>query len=495
MRKMTVSMSHGRGAILHDVRKEISANVDTNLGTNNEIFCDKLRDYNYSVEAYTNAKFQPCIDAYNVGKKKSRQIHETYTEHVAKENEKLIKKAEENKLKGIKANVRKPTQLCHEYVLQIGNRETNGTLDTDIEMNREYCREILKQIQEKYPHCDVLLATFHGDEPNGTPHMHINVQFTGEGYEKGLNQQISISKALELDGFERSNNRGDYAINRWTNDVQESIMAPELAKLGIEREVLGEHRQHEDIRFFREKAKEEVRALEEVRTQAKNELQEIKTEGQHLVEQNNSLRETSYQLQEGVQNLKFDKNSLEEEKMRIQAKIEELKPMAQEVSHLESKKVELTGQIDKLDEKIQSGRQELQRNAGMKEFLKTREELVNMDVEIKKGRGGKTVTNLSPEQVESLLKTSDAVKEQIYSVTQRKEQIMHEGYLRGRESMKPELQREKDISAERLKQISALQNENATYKSILAQIPEHIVSKAKEIIRELRKNIDHTHTM
>lgn len=269
---MTVSVSKGRTAILHDVRKEISANVDKDRIGDNEIFIDELKEYRHDLVAYTNAHFQPYIDEYNKGKKPSRQIQETYTEHIAKENEKLIAKAEENKRNGVKASVRKPTQLAHEYVLQFGNRENNSTLRMDgeeekaykerMEANKEGMREALEDLQAKYPHAHVLLATYHQDEPNGTPHMHILVQFEGEEYERGLSHQISISKALELDGLERSQNRANYAINRWTTDISDNILTPSLKKhLDQDREKLGEHRKHEDIIFFREKAKAEAEAL------------------------------------------------------------------------------------------------------------------------------------------------------------------------------------------------------------------------------------------
>ena len=269
---MTVSISKGRTAILHDIREEISANVDEQLIENNEIFINELDQYNNNLVAYTDAHFQPYIDEYNEGKKNCRQIHETYTEHLAKENDKLIAKAEENKRKGVKASVRKPTQLAHEYVLQFGNRENNSTLQMEgeteeqykerMQNNKEGLREALEQLREKYPHAHILLATYHQDEPNGTPHMHILVQFEGEEYSKGLSHQISISKALELDGLERSQNRGDYAINRWTKDISDNILEPQLEKhLSQEREILGEHRKHEDLPFFREKAKAEAEAL------------------------------------------------------------------------------------------------------------------------------------------------------------------------------------------------------------------------------------------
>ena len=144
---MTVSVSKGRTSILHDVRKEISANVDVNLTEGNEIFIDELAEYKHNLVAYTDAHFQPYIDEFNEGKKPSRQIQETYTEHLAKENEKLIKKAEENKKNGVKSSVRKPTQLAHEYVPQSGNRDNNSTLQVDGETEEQY-RERLKGNRE-----------------------------------------------------------------------------------------------------------------------------------------------------------------------------------------------------------------------------------------------------------------------------------------------------------------------------------------------------------
>lgn len=286
---MTVSISKGRTAILHDIRSEISANVDETLTRNNEIFENNLADFGNNLVAYTDAHFQPYIDTYNVGKKNSRQIHTTYTEHIAKENDKLLAKADANKRNGIRASVRKPTQLAHEYVLQFGNRDNNSTLQMDGESEEDYrnrlyqnragLKEALRQIEKKYPHCKILLATYHEDEPNGTPHMHILVQFEGEGYQKGLSHQISMSKALENDGFERSQNRGDYAINRWTKDISDNILAPCLDNyLNQDRDVLGEHRQHEDIVFFREKAKKEAKALQEEREQTQDTLDRLDKE-------------------------------------------------------------------------------------------------------------------------------------------------------------------------------------------------------------------------
>lgn len=269
----TISMSVGRLAPLHDVRLDISANVDTRLTYRNAVFIDKLADFDYNIEAYTDAKFQDAIDEYNQKQvREDRKKKKAYTELLADENKKLMENSKRQKEKGINISTRKPTRLAHEYVLQIGDRISDGALDprTSIDEHKKVAYETLMEMQRKYPHIDILLATFHADEPNGTPHMHIIVQFTGDGYKQGLSRQVSMSKALELDGFERSNNRGDYAINRWCEDVKNNILEPKMNAIMQEtRSDLGEHRKHEDIRVFREKAKQEEKALEEKREQYK----------------------------------------------------------------------------------------------------------------------------------------------------------------------------------------------------------------------------------
>lgn len=276
----TLSFSVGRVAIMHDVRKEISANIDRTLMHRNVVIVDKLKEFDYSVEKYTNARFQHVIDEYNAKQtREERKKNMCYTDIIAEENRKLIEKAKENKEKGIKKSVRKPTQLCHEYVFQVGDRDTNGTLSGDYEKNVKYTEEVIKAIEKKYPHVKILLATLHADEPNGSLHCHILVQFEGEHYKQGLSAQVSMSKALELDGFERSQNRGDYAINRWCQDIKDTIMTEKLREIYHEEpEIIGEHRKHDDIAIFREKAKREVEAVQSMVCKCLNEKFRIEDE-------------------------------------------------------------------------------------------------------------------------------------------------------------------------------------------------------------------------
>jgi hypothetical protein len=334
----TVSMSVGRVAILHDIRNEISANVDQTLITRNEIFIDKLKKYNYDLKDFTNDKFQKFIDEYNSKQSRpERRKTRSYVEMIEEENKKLINKAEDNKKKGIKASVRKPTQLAHEYVLQIGNKDTNSTLTADVEKNKQYCREVLEEIEKNYPHVEVLLATYHADEPQGTPHMHILVQFTGEGYKQGLNKQISISKALELDGFERSNNRGDYAINRWVEDVKDNIMTPKLEWIyGEQREILNDKRSHEDIRFFRKKAKEEAEALSKIKIEVEKKVENRTCD----------LKEIDEQIKYQEKRLDFYTRKQEEAKKEYNVKMDRLNSVVNEVCMLEMRQLDLDRNIN-----------------------------------------------------------------------------------------------------------------------------------------------------
>lgn len=266
MEDLTVSFSSGRTAVQHDKRLEMPDNVlskeefdikirefyEQNDGLKDDtkfedlikhrdsfVLEDKLAAFNDSIEEYTNAKFQPYIDEYNKGKKPCRQIKTSYCEHLAKENEKLLKKTKDNEALGLNKGIRKPTRTVEEFVVQVGNKDTNSTLPMNgetmsqyadrMQRNRMFLEQFLKDFEHKYPHVDILLAAFHADEPGGTPHIHILVQFTGENYERGLSHQISMSKALELDGFSRSEKRDErFAINRWIDDVKDNVMEPNL---------------------------------------------------------------------------------------------------------------------------------------------------------------------------------------------------------------------------------------------------------------------------
>lgn len=341
----TISMSVGRVAIMHDIRAEYSANVDPKRTKNNEIFVDRLKEFNYDIEAYTNNRFQHAIDTYNAKqRRKDRKKNKPYTELLAEENAKLLAKAEYNREHGINTSVRKPTKLAHEYVLQIGDKNTNGALDpnTDMKANREYARQVVEEIQRKYPHANILLATYHADE--ATPHLHLLIQFVGDDYKQGLPEQISMSKALEQDGFERSQNRGNYAINRFVEDIKATIMTDKLAEImHEERDIIGEHRKHEATAVFREKARAEEKHLKEV---AAIQMQKIQTARQNLETKRNEYQQyyssVANSLNKGIEKLNEDKNALETQKAEFESyKASETQSLQERDNFLDKKEKQL----------------------------------------------------------------------------------------------------------------------------------------------------------
>lgn len=318
----TLSMSVGRVAVLHDIREILSDNVDPTLSHNNMKLVDKLEPYGYDIEAYTNARFQPAIDAYNAKQTRAdRRKTKPYVDLVKDENAKLIAKAKQYKEQGIDKTVRKPTELVREYVVQIGDHESNGTLTGDMSKNQEFARQFLEEFQEKYPHVEVLLAEFHGDEPNGTPHLHMLTQFVGEGYSQGLEQQISTSKALECDGIARSSKRTDgFSLERWLNQVKDETMEPLMRDIFHEERLeLNDSREHMPTHVFRRKAKEEAKELEAQRKENEAKQNELLQTHDKLVDFRQGLVRASQSLDKGINKLETDKNALKQQKGEFEA--------------------------------------------------------------------------------------------------------------------------------------------------------------------------------
>lgn len=247
---MTVGASFSSGHIApnHDFRRTRTPNVDSELSKDNVYLVDNL--HGKTVTEYTNDKMQPIIDEYNAKqKRKDRKINDNYADYFRKQPK------------------NRGRSLSMEYVAQYGeHRDLGGEYyspDTSperkVEIRNEYITvytKLLKNIQKKYPHMEVLYAIIHFDEPNGTPHLHLGVQPIGECYAKGLSKQISISKALTLDGIEKLKTRseaqreGGFQLARFYNHVRHEEFEPILAALGYDFKEPMHGRKHEEPSLF-----------------------------------------------------------------------------------------------------------------------------------------------------------------------------------------------------------------------------------------------------
>lgn len=345
---LTLSFSKGDVAIRHDLRINLEQNVDPSLTHRNEIMVDRLKPYGYDVERYTDERFKDYIDKYNEGKYPCRQIRSGYSAYLYEKNQNI----EESEGKA-----RKGTPLALEFVVQVGNRDTNPagryTDESDIERNRHFIKEFIKRFQEKYPHVEILLATFHADEPDGTPHLHMLVQFVGEGYVKGLSHQVSISRALDCDGIERGGSRRTgYSMSRWAKDIEDNLMEPLMKEVfHEEREILDEKRSHDDTPVFRMKAKKEQEHMERERERFEKDRDEIAYEVSKKGEELTSLKEqieeekNNYDTFKGLESILSELDSIEKNIHDVQDDKRYKEPDQMIIKTIPAKKNGLTGKV------------------------------------------------------------------------------------------------------------------------------------------------------
>ena len=278
----TISMSRGRTAIEHDLREYVPHNVDADMTKFNKVLVNELNGR--SLAEYTNDYMKPYIEFYNSkqrrsDRKKSFDYASDYTE-------------EQNNMASARQNYT-AGKLAYEYVIQFGDHQSMDVNDvvSDESLYKDVMgmfREFIDAYQEAYPHMRIVLATVHMDEPNGTPHMHILVQPIGEGYKQGLSHQVSLTKALACDGFERADKKGDrLSLTRWQDDVKDNIMEPILEKHHYIREYRDGEKHHMPVAMYKRAAAEAESIVEEaeekadrINSEAKKEVSEIKAQVQ-----------------------------------------------------------------------------------------------------------------------------------------------------------------------------------------------------------------------
>lgn len=212
----TVSVSRGKTAIEHDLREYTPNNVDPSMSIYNAVLINELGGK--SLAEYTNEYMKPYIEEYNAKQRRSDRMksYDYAADYIEEQNN--MQKSRQNYTAG---------QLAYEYVIQFGDHQT---MDVNEVIKKPKLRkkvhamfeEFIQSYQSSYPHMRIILATVHMDEPMGTPHMHILVQPIGEGYKQGLSHQVSLTKALACDGFERSEKKGDrLSMTRWQDDIKD----------------------------------------------------------------------------------------------------------------------------------------------------------------------------------------------------------------------------------------------------------------------------------
>lgn len=221
----TISCSQGHIAEHHDKRDYYPDNAEQDLQADNKTIVT-TQDYDTAFREF----FQESVDAYNAKQKRADRRKTDYLEEIENGDGK--------------------EHPYYEYVIQVGNHETNGTLDRspDAMKARQALDNAMGKLQEKYPSLKFWFIGSHGDEPNGTYHYHVCFTPVGTGYKNGMEIRCSLTKALNNMGF--VGNGKPYPIDQWKQDV-EHLVEDEMAQLGLGRAYKNEHRKRLDVSDYR----------------------------------------------------------------------------------------------------------------------------------------------------------------------------------------------------------------------------------------------------
>lgn len=242
----------------------------------NEILCDEKPR-----EAYKRI-FGPALKKYNENQERPERRIKDYYSHICKDAKK---------------------HPIYEMIVQIGDRNDTGT---DAPAERECLKEFFQGWKERNPNLECIGAYIHADEYEGTLHMHIDYVPVAHGYQKGLETQTGLVKALKEQGFVKEG-RATAQI-RWEareNQVLEDI----CRKHGIDvvhpmRD--GESRAHLDT--------PEYKALQE-------KLDEVRTECDMLQHYAEQMQETCDNLQQNIADRQSELASLDERKELLETQI------------------------------------------------------------------------------------------------------------------------------------------------------------------------------
>ena len=223
--KIGASCSKGHLALKHNRRESHTENVEITLSEDNVMLIDETKGT--TIEEYVNDLMKDVVDEYNAKQKRSDRQIESYT------------KWHENN-----SNIGK---MCYEQVIQIGEHEDLGKKYYSLPkgspereaIRKEYINaytDVLNQIKEKFPHQKIVQAAIHFDEPKGTPHLHFDTIPIGEGYKQGLTQQLSMGRALTLDGIGRAKDRSkeSFQMKRMWETIRHDILNEKVREMGYE---------------------------------------------------------------------------------------------------------------------------------------------------------------------------------------------------------------------------------------------------------------------
>ena len=196
----SISFVTGKGAIGHNNREFIHDNVDESRVKDN---------INYKEEKLHIA-YEKCFG----------QAVESYNERQTRNDRKI-----KNYMQRIKDSGNNE-KLFYENIVQVGDKYSHGFGSGNEEQAIDILDEYAKSFQERNPNLYVFNMKMHLDE--ASPHLHIDYIPVATGYKRGLGTRNSLTKAHENMGIPRGTGRNDNSTMKWQEREKEYLK--EIAK-------------------------------------------------------------------------------------------------------------------------------------------------------------------------------------------------------------------------------------------------------------------------
>lgn len=137
-------------------------------------------------------KDEPIREAY----------HRLFDKSVEEYNDKQTR--EDRKIKDYYTQIKKDAKkhLAYEMIIGIyGDNEVGGPVCSE-ELGKQIMKEFVDNWQERNPNLELIGAYYHADE-RGKPHVHLDYIPIAHGYQKGMETQTGLVKALGEQGLEK----------------------------------------------------------------------------------------------------------------------------------------------------------------------------------------------------------------------------------------------------------------------------------------------------